>query len=157
VFVRQYLENEHIAFKEIDERGRKAGRRHQFEIGPRGRTRMLVLVNGDTREAALHMRDVPGGPRMHAVVGDLPYGIQQFGDISTLLSNALPVWEQMLLPGGTLALSWNATRIERPAMLELFSRYTHLQVRDEPPYTQFTHAVDRVIKRRDIIVGINAS
>ncbi|MBO0778181.1 MAG: hypothetical protein J2P37_05065 [Ktedonobacteraceae bacterium] len=157
VFVRQYLENERIAFKEIDERGRKAGRRHQFEIGPKKETRLLVLAHGDARDAALHMREVHGGPRMHAIIGDLPYGIQHFGEIAALLSKALPVWEQMLLPGGTLALSWNATRIERQSMLELFARHTRLQVRDEPPYTQFAHAVDRVIKRRDIIVGMHAS
>src|SRR5579864_5055198 len=33
VFVRQYLEGEHIRYKEVDERGRKAGRRYLFEIG----------------------------------------------------------------------------------------------------------------------------
>lgn len=157
VFVRQYLEHEHIAFKEIDERGRKAGRRHQFEVGPKGQTRSLVIVHGDTRDAALHMREVQGGPRVHAIVGDLPYGIQHFGEISALLSKALPVWEEMLLPGGAMVLAWNATRIERQAMLELYARHSHLQMRTETPYTQFAHAVDRVIKKRDMIVGIKAS
>ncbi len=157
VFVRQYLEGEGIPYKEIDERGRKAGRRFQFEIGRKGQTRMLVLSHGNTCEADLHMREVIGGPHMHAIVGDLPYGIQHFGEISALLSKALPVWERMLLPGGTLALAWNATRIERAAMVELLERFTHLQVRNDPPYTQFVHSVDRVIKKRDIIVGVRVS
>jgi hypothetical protein len=154
VFVRQYLEGEHIPFKEVDERGRRAGRRYQFEIGRKGNTRHLVLANGDSREALAHMREVAGGPHMHAIVGDLPYGIQHFAEIADLLGRALPVWEQMLVSGGTLALAWNATRIERLAMLDLFAQHTHLQVLNEPPYTQFAHAVDRVIKKRDIIIGV---
>ncbi len=155
VFVRQYLESEHIPYKEIAERGRKAGRRYQFEIGQKGNTRTLVVAHGDAAQADVHMREVAGGPRMHAIVGDLPYGIQHFGEISALLSKALPVWERLLLPGGTLALSWNATRIERAAMVELVEQHTHLKVRNDGPYTQFVHAVDRVIKRRDIVVAVS--
>ena len=93
---------------------------------------------------------------MHAIVGDLPYGIQHFGEIAGMLSTALPVWENILLPGGTLALSWNATRIERLAMLDLIEKYTHLCVRNDPPYTQFEHTVDRVIKKRDILVAVKS-
>jgi hypothetical protein len=155
LFVRQYLENEHIHCKETDERGRRSGRRYQFEIGRKGNTRHLVLANGDTSDAALHLREVAGGPRMHAIVGDLPYGIQHVGEVTALLSKVLPVWERLLLPGGSMALAWNATRIEREAMVALFEEHTHLQIRNEAPYTQYTHPVDRVIKRRDIIVAVN--
>jgi len=154
VFIRQYLDGEHIHYKEVDERGRRAGRRYQFEIGRKGNTRMLVLAQGDTAQADLHMREVVGGPRVHAIVADLPYGIQHFGEIASLLSKALPVWESMLLPGGTVALAWNATRIERSAMIALLEQHTQLQVRNDPPYTYFAHMVDRVIKRRDIVVGV---
>lgn len=153
VFVRQYLHSEHMPFKERDER-RKAGHRYQFEIGHKKDTRYLVLANGNTVEANLHMQEVPGGPHMHAIVGDLPYGIQHFGEIAGLLHKALPVWETMLLPGGTLALAWNATRIERAQMVDLLAEHTHLTVRNEPPYTQLAHTVDRVIKQRDILVAV---
>ena len=154
VFIRQYLHSEHIPFKELDERGRRAGRRYQFEIGHKKATRVLVLAHGDTHEANLHMQEVPGGPHMHAIVGDLPYGIQHFGEVAALLQKALPVWEQLLLPGGTLALAWNATRIERANMVELVEQYAHLKVRNDPPYTQLVHTVDRVIKKRDIVVAV---
>jgi SAM-dependent methyltransferase len=157
VFVQQYLEGEHIRYKEVDERGRKAGRRYQFEIGEKGHTRQLVLVHGDSVEAQAHMRDVVGGPRVHAIVGDLPYGIQHFGEVAALLSKALPVWENLLLPGGTIALAWNATRIDRTEMVGLLQLHTHLQVRNAPPYTDFAHAVDRVIKKRDIVVGVKVT
>src|SRR6266478_9563290 len=154
VFIRQYLHSEHIPYKELDERGRRAGRRYQFEIGHKGATRMLVLAHGDTSQADLHMQEVPGGPHMHTIVGDLPYGIQHFGEIAGMLSKALPVWEQMLLPGGTIALAWNATRIARSAVIEAVERQTHLRVRNDPPYTRFAHTVDRVIKKRDIVVAV---
>jgi hypothetical protein len=154
VFIRQYLDKEHIRYKEINERGRKAGHRHQFEIGPKGDTRQLVLVHGNTIEAQMHLQNVTGGPHMHAIVGDLPYGIQHVSEISTLLSQALPIWEELLLPGGTLALAWNATRIKRAEMVGLLEAYTQLQVRNASPYTNFVHMVDRVIKKRDIVVGV---
>jgi hypothetical protein len=154
VFIRQFLDGERIRYKEIDEHGRRAGRRHQFEIGPKGQSRALVISQGDTRDALVHMREVVGGPKMHAIVADLPYGIQHFGEISKLLSEALPVWESMLLPGGSIALAWNATRIERIELLGLFLAHTTLQVCNDPPYTQFSHPVDRVIKKRDIIVAV---
>lgn len=157
VFIRQYLHGEHIPFKELDERGRRAGRRYQFEIGHKGATRILVLAHGDSSQAHLHIQDVPGGSRMHAVVGDLPYGIQHFAEIAALLQKALPAWERVILPGGTLALAWNATRVERANMIELLEQHTHLRVRNEPPYTQLAHTVDRVIKRRDILVAVKES
>ncbi len=157
VFVKQYLNSERIPYKELDERGRRAGRRYQFEVGRKGAARLLVLTHGETHQASLHMQEVPGSPHMHAIVGDLPYGIQHFGEIAELLREALPAWENLLLPGGTLALAWNATRIERSALVELVEQQTHLKVRNDPPYTQFAHAVDRVIKKRDILVAVKQS
>jgi len=156
VYIRQYLNSIHMPYKELDERGRRAGRRYQFEIGRKGATHLLVVAHGDTCEANLHMQEIPGGPHMHAIVGDLPYGIQHFGEISGMLSKALPVWESMLLPGGSIALAWNATRIERTAITELVERHSQLRVRDDPPFTQFAHTVDRVIKKRDILVAVKA-
>lgn len=154
VFVKQYLHGERIPFKEIDERGRRAGRRYQFEIGEKGAKHLLVLVHGDSVQASLHLQEIPGGPHMHAVVGDLPYGIQHFGEIAGMLQKALPVWEEVLLSGGTLALAWNATHIEREAMIELVERQTHLKVKNDPPYTDLAHTVDRVIKKRDVLVAV---
>jgi len=156
VFVRQYLNSERIPCKELDERGRRAGRRYQFEIGHKGSTRELVLAHGDACEADRHMREVPGGPHMHAIVADLPYGIQHFGEIAGMLNKALPVWERMLLPGGRIALAWNATHVEPSALVESLERHPHLRVRNDPPYTQLTHTVDRVIKKRDIVVAVKA-
>lgn len=120
----------------------------------RDETRLLVLAQGDTARADEHMRDVPGGSRVHAIVGDLPYGIQHFGEIAELLQGALPVWERLLLPGGALALAWNATRVRRAELVALVEHRTRLTIRDLPPYTQLAHAVDRVIKQRDVLVAV---
>src|SRR5947207_13639919 len=156
VFLRQYFNSIHMTYKELDERGRRTGRRYQFEIGRKGATRRLVLAYGDTCDAKLHMQGHPGGPHMHAIVGDLPYGIQHFAEIAGMLSKALPVWESILLPGGTIALAWNATRIERTTMIDLVEQQTQLRIRNDPPYTQLVHTVDRVIKKRDILVAVNS-
>ena len=145
-----------MPYKELDERGRRTGRRYQFEIGRKGATRRLVLAHGDTCDANLHMQEIPGGPHMHAIVADLPYGIQHFGEIAGMLSKALPVWESILLPGGTIALAWNATPIERTTIIDLVEQQTQLRIRNDPPYTQFVHTVDRVIKKRDILVVVNS-
>ncbi len=154
VFIRQYFRSEQVTYKELDERGRKAGRRYQFAVGPKGEPRYLILVHGETAQAVQHMQEVPGGPRVHAIVGDLPYGIQHFSEIESLLKQALPAWERLLLPGGTLALAWNATRIERADMARLVETRTKLRVRADPPYTQLEHTVDRVIKKRDILIAV---
>lgn len=154
VFVRQYLRGQRIVHKELDEKGRKAGRRYQFEVGAKGETRHLVLVHGETAQAYEHLREVPGGPRIHAVVGDLPYGIQHFSELEQLLHQALPAWERLLLPGGTLALSWNATHTERAALSQFIAARSTLHVLAEPPYTDLEHTVDRVIKKRDILVAV---
>lgn len=155
VFVRQYFHSTGIAYKEVDEKGRKAGRRAIFEVGRKGEEkRHLVLVHGETAQAVQHLQDIPGGPHVHAIVGDLPYGIQHFGEIASLLNAALPAWERLLLPGGTLALAWNATHIPRASLVQLVEARTSLRVRNDPPYTQLEHTVDRVIKRRDVLIAV---
>ncbi|HEY0754645.1 MAG TPA: hypothetical protein VGD98_11830 [Ktedonobacteraceae bacterium] len=156
VFIRQYFHSEHVLYKELDERGRKAGRRYQFAVGPKKEPRYLVLVHGETAQAVQHMQEVPGGPRVHALVGDLPYGIQHFGEIEGLLKEALPVWERLLLPGGVLALAWNATRIERAELQQLIAASTKLRMLTEAPYAQLEHTVDRVIKKRDVLIAVKA-
>jgi len=156
VFVRQYLHSMHITYKEIDEKGRRAGRRAIFEIGRKGQEqRHLILVNGETTRAVEHLQEIPGGPHVHAIVGDLPYGIQHFSEIASLLHTALPGWERLLLPGGTLALAWNATHVARTSLVQRVEARTALRVRNDPPYTSLEHTVDRVIKKRDLLIAVN--
>jgi tRNA G10 N-methylase Trm11 len=153
-FVKDYCRELRIPCRET--RDRKGVRRYRYEVGPRDDPRTLVLVAGDTRLADELLRDVPGGARMHAVVGDLPYGIQHAGEARTLLEEALPAWERVLVPGGTLALAWNATRLPRAVVVDAIASASSLAIRDEPPYNELEHAVDRVIRKRDVVVATKA-
>ncbi len=153
VFVKEFCRELRIPCRET--RDRKGRRRYRFEIGgPRDDRRWLFLIEGDTCAADEHLRDVPGGAHVHSVVGDLPYGIKHAGEAGALIAAALPAWESVLLPGGTVALAWNATRIPRTALVEAIASVPGLRVLDVPPYSQLGHAVDRVIRRRDVVVAV---
>lgn len=151
-YVQQFLRGVGVPFTRLDERVRGAGRRYLFTIGRRDDTRALGLILGDTYDTPRLLAGLPGGARFHAVVADLPYGIQHQGQVAALLERALPLWADALLPGGTVALAWEASRLRRPAAIELVQAHPGLRVLDESPYDALEHPVDRQIKRRDVLV-----
>ncbi|MBV7330037.1 hypothetical protein KFU94_17690 [Chloroflexi bacterium TSY] len=107
-----------------------------------------IMTAGDTILSNRLIQDF----RPHFIVSDLPYGIQHQGKLSALLQNAIPVWSQLLLKGGTMAFAWDSTRFERTHMIELVERSGPVQVLTQSPYDKLAHRVDRVIKQRDVIV-----
>lgn len=147
-FLSQYLQQERISHHMQPERFKKLGLRWTFAIGKK-ESRQCLLVNGDTLQAPALLP----GFKPHLIVADLPYGIQHQGQLTALLNSALPVWVSMLRPGGALALAWDATRFPRATMVESVSALAELAVYNTPPYDQFAHGVDRVIKARDVIVA----
>lgn len=153
-FVRQFCREGGIPHREL--RGAKGERRFTFELGPRDEPRTLVVAEGDACKADEELRTVPGGARFHALAADLPYGIQHRAEPVALLSEALPVWERMLVPGGALAVSWDATRMPRDRLVACVRDACGLAVRDDPPYDALAHRVDRVIKERDVVVATKA-
>ncbi len=94
-----------------------------------------------------------GFGRPHLIVTDLPYGIQHSAPLQGLLADCLPGWAELLTAGGALAFSWDSTRLGREAMMELVGKVAALEVVDRPPYDRLAHRVDRVIKRRDVLVA----
>lgn len=150
-YVRQFLRGLGIPFKRLDERVRGIGRRYLFTIGRSGDTRTLGLVHGDTRDTPELLGGIPGGARFHAIVADLPYGIQHRGQVTDLLREALPEWAGALLPGGAMALAWEASRLQRDEAIALIHAHG-LHVVNEPPYNALAHQVDRAIKQRDVLV-----
>ena len=100
------------------------------------------------------------------VVGDLPYGVQH-GNVtnqkqgsltrnpSELLERCLPVWLDVLKPGGVVALSWNTNVLPRADMERLFTRY-RLSVKNDDAFAGFAHRVDQSIMR-DIIVAVKTN
>jgi tRNA G10 N-methylase Trm11 len=108
------------------------------------------MAIGETSESA----DLLAGVKKpHLIVTDLPYGIQHQGQLIDLLTDGLPVWAQMLSPGGAMAMAWESTRFPRDEMIALVEVESGLTVLNDPPYDALAHRVDRVIKQRDVIVA----
>jgi hypothetical protein len=147
-FVQQYAREEGIACTVKEERLKKVGRRWWFTLG-KERPQRLILASGDTARSDELMANVK---KPHLIVADLPYGIQHHGELTGLLSEALPVWSQLLLPGGAMALAWESTRFPREEMVALVESVGALSVLNDPPYTLLAHRVDRVIKNRDVLI-----
>jgi hypothetical protein len=149
-FITQYCRENRIALSTKEERLRKVGaRRWLFQIG-RDDVRRCMLALGDagrTREL------LAGFGRPHLIVTDLPYGIQHRGPLHGLLADCLPGWTELLQSGGAIAFSWDSTRLDRQEMMALVGKVADLEVVDRPPYDRLAHRVDRVIKRRDVLVA----
>ena len=108
-----------------------------------------IFVRGDT----VNSRQLLPGLKPHLVVTDLPYGVQHQGKLTALLEEALPVWSTMLRKGGSLAMSWDSTRLSAEILTQVVEANSDLKVRCEEPYNQFSHRVDRVIKERNVLVA----
>ena len=149
-FITQYCRENRIALSVKEERLRKLGaRRWLFQIGRDDVRRcMLALGNGEQAREVL-----AGFGRPHLIVTDLPYGIQHSGPLHGLLADCLPGWTELLVSGGAMAFSWDSTRFDREEMMALVGKVADLEVVDRPPYDRLAHRVDRVIKRRDVLVA----
>ena len=149
-FITQYCRENRIALATKEERLRKLGaRRWLFQIG-RDDVRRCMLALGDAGRA----RELLAGfGRPHLIVTDLPYGIQHSGPLHGLLADCLPDWAELLVSGGAIAFSWDSTRLDRQEMMALVGKVADLEVVDRPPYDRLAHRVDRVIKRRDVLVA----
>jgi hypothetical protein len=117
--------------------------------------RVIEVVHDDSRAA----RDHHKARSVDLLVGDLPYGVQHGsaagrGERSrgpeAFLSDALPVWRDILRPGAGVALAWNRRTLPRPRLVELATE-AGLTVGDADD-DRFVHRVDRSITR-DVLVG----
>lgn len=154
-FLRKYFSEAEIVHTQQQEKIKKVGQRWIFEIDSPElkKQQRCILAHGDTRDTPSL---ITGLKRPKLIVSDLPYGIQHAADWKKLLHSALPVWEQVLAPGGALCFSWNATHFQRPAMLELVEEACALTLCRGGLYEQLQHPVDRVIKQRDVLVARKA-
>jgi SAM-dependent methyltransferase len=141
--------------------------KHQAELNPVRRDRKLVArrftatIAGRQTVTMYHADTVEARQFLKAgcadvVVADAPYGVahgSHAGGTRTrapldLLRAAVPVWVELLAPGGALGISWNthvAARAEAAAILEKHG----LTVVDLP---DLAHRVDQAILR-DILVA----
>jgi hypothetical protein len=152
VYLRQFSQELRLRHTFKEERLRRLGMRWTITLG-REMPRRCIFAHGDTRQSPAL---IPGF-KPHLIVADLPYGIQhgtQGGDLQTLLTDALPVWESLLPAGGALALAWDAGRLDRAEMLALVQASSQLIPMVGGAYNALGHRVDRVIKARDVLVAL---
>ena len=114
-----------------------------------GNTRSLMLATGDTCMASGITRKKP----VHMIVADLPYGIQhapQSGrktePFSRILERSLPEWRKALVPGGTVALSFNTLTLPADTVVSLLEKSGFVPLRDEW-YSGFRHEVEQAVVR----------
>jgi tRNA G10 N-methylase Trm11 len=107
------------------------------------------MAHGDTSDTP----ELVSGFKPHLIVTDLPYGIQHRGDLVTMLTAAIPAWSSMLSTGGAMAFAWESARFPRADMVQLVESLAPLMVLNHPPYDALAHRVDRVIKKRDVLVA----
>jgi hypothetical protein len=151
-FLTQFCRESRISVSVREERLRQIeAHRWQFRIGrEKEDPRRCLLASGDSALT----RDLLGGfGKPHLVVTDLPYGIQHQAPLADLLGTCLPGWAAAMEPSGALAFSWDSTRATRDEMVALVEDLSPLRVVAEAPYGDLAHRVDRVIKRRDVIVA----
>lgn len=147
-FLRQFAREQRIPIKEKRERLKKVGQRWLFAFG-KDQAQTCLLSHGDTTES----HALISGFRPHLIVADLPYGIQHHGELTALLTRALPVWASLLPPSGAMVLAWESRRYKRADMVALVESTAPLSVLNDPPYNKMAHRVDRVIKQRDVLVA----
>lgn len=147
-FLQTFMRQAGIACRVKKERLKGIGRRWLVDIG-KERQQQCLLAHGDTVESTALI----SGFRPHLIVTDLPYGIQHKGELTSLLGQVLPVWASLLPPSGALAFAWDANRLPRNEMVSLVESSCPMGVLNEPPYDALAHRVDRVIKRRDVLVA----
>jgi SAM-dependent methyltransferase len=164
-FLRQWLKDKRLKHSvettPLRRDGRRIGRRFHAEIGltkeewKQGRTLSVDYANTDTTNA----RAVHRAGAFDVVVADAPYGVQH-GSRSggrldrsplDLLREAVPVWAEVLRPGGALGVSWNVRVAGRGQALEVLAQ-AGLTPLDDGPYRRFEHRVDQAIQR-DLLVA----
>ncbi|HWB36381.1 MAG TPA: SAM-dependent methyltransferase [Rugosimonospora sp.] len=156
-FLRAYLQRKKIKhrtdFAPVRRDRRQVARRFEASVGDQS----VVLYHGDTTAA----RDYLRASCADVLVADAPYGVAHGAHAGgalarnpvALLRAALPVWRQLLRPGGALGLAWN-TRVAPRAEVAKLLADNGFAVVDGPGYDALEHRVDQSIQR-DVIVARN--
>ena len=158
-YMTRYLEYHRIKHKRSETsltvRGKCGGRETKFVLSDTaehfkdGDTRTLRMICGDTRDAAALLKP----QSVHLMVTDIPYGVQKGtagrqDSIGGTLAAALPGWQEVLKPGGALAMSFNTYVTRRADLVRLCER-AGLEVIATPP---LEHWVEQAVSR-DVILA----
>ena len=137
-------------------------RRHLFELAKNkadqkeNKSLLCEFIEGDAQNADKYYKK----NTFHIIVGDLAYGIQHENNANggkmrnpvNLVSASLPVWTQVLKPGGSVCLAWNTFLAKRGQMEDIFKE-NKLEISEPGEFGDFSHRVDQAINR-DIIIGV---
>ena len=169
-YVKKYLETER--YKHTAQINKQSGpnktftaTRYQFQIAKTKQAqkeageKTLEIIAGNS----VHTRQFFPANFFHILVGDLPYGVQHgvvtqekqspmTRDPKLLLDACLPVWCEVLKPGGTMALAWNRHVFSSDAMRDTLARHNMKLLH---PELDFSHRVDQSILR-DVVIAQKA-
>jgi len=116
----------------------------------------ISFLLSDTRQTAQLLRKKPA----HALVADLPYGVQhaptengRMSSLEALLKDALPSWRAALRPGCAAAISFNTYTLKRKTLAAL-AEEAGFAVLTEAPYDDFSHWVEQAVNR-DVLLAVN--
>lgn len=149
-YLKHFLRTVRVKHEVARARVRGKGRRWTFTIKVTDPPLTCVIAQGDTGDTF----DLLASPRAHLLVTDFPYGVQHRGLVIDLLTRGLPAWLQSLQKGGAIVLVWDQRTLAREEIIRLVEGFPGLRALDEPPWNGFVHPVDRVIKKRDILVVV---
>lgn len=158
-FLRAWLKRKrlkhHAELNPVRRDRRLVARRFEVTIGAAPAPQRLTVFNADTVDAREFLR----AGCADVLVADAPYGVAhgvpgtggRSRGLRDLLHAAIPVWAQLLRPGGALALAWNTYNADRAEVAAVLSG-NGLTVLDGPGYTDLEHRVDQAIIR-DVLVA----
>ena len=114
----------------------------------------VTVVNGDTLFADKFYK----GRCFHALVCDLPYGIQHESrdgqsrvTLDSMMARALVAWKRTLFPGAAVALSFNSNTLPLSQAREMLEKAGYRPLEGEL-YDHFSHWVEQAITR-DIVIA----
>ena len=113
----------------------------------------LTFIQADTACTGPLLRKQP----VHAIVADLPYGVQhaptddhRLSSLTALLEHALPAWYQALSPGCAAAVSFNTNTLRRDDFAAI-AKNAGFDIAPAPLFDNFEHWVEQAVNR-DVLV-----
>src|SRR5215475_736214 len=115
----------------------------------------LTVFQADSTQA----REFLKGGVADVIVADLPYGVAHGSRTDEglsrsplrLLTAAVPVWSQLIQPGGTVGISWNTHVADRDTAAAILED-SGLRVQRGAGYDDLAHWVDQSINR-DVLIA----
>lgn len=118
----------------------------------------LGIITGNTQELDKYFPS----ENFHAIVGDLPYGIQHSNKDKgiknsptrnpiELINESISAWYKVLKTAGAVVLSWNSLVMKKEEIAKVFED-NQFEVLTDEPFNSLEHRVDNSI-RRDVFIA----